>query len=250
MSDLEYKTNSEVNLIDKNTINCTKQQIYIDGDVNIFEDELEKCEVIYNISCNSNVKVQIFNGKAVNRTFNLYGDSNLTINQIVFDIADDNTSVNLNALNANVKINTLAIANSKMDLIQNVNHKAKRTESVISNYGVSLKGGNISFITTGKIEREMAKSKCRQLSKGIVLENDSSVLSKPILLIDEYDVEAYHGASIGKMSDDELFYLMSRGLSKTDAFKLILSGVVKPFIDDIMIESKKNLIEKKISSLL
>ena len=60
--------------------------------------------------------------------------------------------------------------------------------------------------TTGKIEKGMSKSKCAQLSRGIVMDDKSMIQAKPILLIDEFDCFANHGASIGKMSDEDLFY--------------------------------------------
>ncbi len=96
----------------------------------------------------------------------------------------------------------------------------------------------------------MAKSKCSQLSRGIVMDNTSTVTAKPILLIDEYDCFANHGASIGKMSDEDLFYLMSRGLTKDEAFLLILQGMVRPFVDNIPNEVIKNEIEESINKLI
>ena len=78
-----------------------------------------------------------------------------------------------------------------------------------------------------------------------------SYYKKPvILLIDEYDVHANHGAAIGKMSDDELFYLMSRGLSNKEAFKLILSGIINPFMDNLLDESLCDEISSSIYSLI
>ena len=79
---------------------------------------------------------------------------------------------------------------------------------------------------------------------------DSKITSLPILLIDEYDVEANHGASIGKMSDDDLFYLMSRGLNKTEAFLLMLEGIVNPFIQAIENEDLKKKALENISKMI
>ena len=96
----------------------------------------------------------------------------------------------------------------------------------------------------------MAKSKCVQLSKGIIMDDEAKITSKPILLIDEFDVIANHGASIGKMSDDSLFYLMSRGLTKKDAFLLVLNGIINPFIEKIFNEELKNEIIKQLTLLI
>ena len=129
---------------------------------------------------------------------------------------------------------------------QRIDHKVGSTYSNIKNVGVAMNGSNLVFDTTGKIDKGMAKSKCAQLSRGVVMDNISSITAKPILLIDEYDCFANHGASIGKMSDEDLFYLMSRGLTKKQAFLLILEGIVRPFIDSIPNEELKESMEKEI----
>ena len=92
----------------------------------------------------------------------------------------------------------------------------------------------------------MSKSKCAQLSRGIVMDDKSMIQAKPILLIDEFDCFANHGASIGKMSDEDLFYLMSRGLTKNQAFLLILGGIIRPFIESIPNEEIRNELEEQI----
>ena len=80
------------------------------------------------------------------------------------------------------------------------------------------------------------------------MDNDSVIVAKPILLIDEYDCFANHGASIGKMSDEDLFYLMSRGLTKNEAFLLILEGIINPYIESIPREDLRNSLHEEISN--
>ena len=65
----------------------------------------------------------------------------------------------------------------------------------------------------------------------------------PNLYIDEYDVNASHSALIGKFSDEEMFYLESRGINKTDALKLLIKGFI---LSNIEIEELKNQINEKI----
>ena len=96
----------------------------------------------------------------------------------------------------------------------------------------------------------MNGSKASQLSRGVILDDDSNVTANPILLIDEYDCFANHGAEIGKINDEDLFYLMSRGLSKTEAFTLMLQGMVRPYIDSIPLESLKEEINSKVNNLI
>ena len=96
----------------------------------------------------------------------------------------------------------------------------------------------------------MSSSNCRQLSRGVVLDDESHIKSKPILLIDEFDCFASHGAAIGKLRDEDLFYLMSRGLNKNDAFLLILEGIIKPFIDNISIEELKETVLNNVKQMI
>ena len=67
---------------------------------------------------------------------------------------------------------------------------------------------------------------------------------------DEFDCFANHGASIGKMSDEALFYIRSRGLTKEDAFFLIISGIINPYVDSIPDEKYKEEISSRLSNLI
>ncbi len=86
------------------------------------------------------------------------------------------------------------------------------------------------FEGIGKINKNMKRSIARQSNKGIVLGENSRLEANPLLLIDEYDVVASHGASIGKIDDEQLYYLMSRGLSLKVAERLIISGFLSPVL--------------------
>ena len=104
--------------------------------------------------------------------------------------------------------------------------------------------------SNGIIKKGCAKSKLSQKSKGIILDLTSAISANPLLQIDEFDVEANHGASIGAIDDEDLYYLMSRGLTKTQSEQLIVTGYMNPIISKINDELIKNyiahLIEKKL----
>lgn len=245
--------------LDEIVIDKTIDSIYvIDCDANIIVKNGAYVSII-DISRNSNIslvglkdssiKYCILDSSCSKRLFNIDGE--LNINEINLGKTNENLEVNLLSENASCNVRCLSIATS-IDTVfkQLISHKAPFTYSNITNVGVSMNKSSIIFDTTGKIEKGMSKSKCAQLSKGIVMDDCSMVEAKPILLIDEFDCFANHGASIGKMSDEDLFYLMSRGLSKTEAFLLILQGIIKPFIDDITVEEYKNTIEREIRNLI
>lgn len=228
--------------------------IYIDKSIKIIINENTFVKILdcsknenieIEVKSNSSLDYQIINSINSKRIIKCYGE--LSITEICLDESKENIDIKLLKENAFVNYNLLALGNAyNIDFIQKIEHYAPLTNSNISNFGVVLNNSNISFDTTGKINKGMSKSKCVQLSKGIVIDDNSSITSKPILLIDEYDVVANHGASIGKMSDESLFYLMSRGLTKQDAFLLILEGIVSPFISKIVDENMKTIVREKI----
>ncbi len=212
-------------------------------------DMISNGEIKYYVNDRSSLKVNIIDSANTNRYFSVDGEINIneisindTLENLVVDLINNNSMMDAKILSV--------LSNGKSKFIQRVNHNKNETISDISNFGVAIKNSDIMFDTTGFIKHRMNKSNCRQLSKGIVMDNSSSITSKPILLIDEYDCFASHGAAIGKMSDESLFYLMSRGLSKDDAFLLILNGIIKPFIDNIDDDVLKEKLENDIDNLI
>ena len=190
----------------------------------------------------------------LNANSNIYIKSdvsgNINYHLISLNKIEENFRVNLKKEEANADVKVLCLGKAfESKFVQYISHDAKSTLSNIYNVGIALDSANVSFDTTGKIEKGMAKSNCRQLSRGIIIDDNSKVTSKPILLIDEYDCFANHGAAIGKISDEDLFYLMSRGLTKNDAFFLILKGIVAPFLDKVN-EVIKEEINSEISKLI
>ncbi len=192
-----------------------------------------------------------FSDKDINLNIQLARNSSLKLKTIASLSLEEKLNVFLNGENASFDSSFLVFAkNSQSNITTNVFHKAKYTTSNVSNYGISLVNGGVTYTTTGKIERGFSGSSCVQLSRGIIAGDKAYVKALPILLIDEYDVKANHGASIGKMSDDELFYLMSRGLNKQEAFKLILSGIINPFLESLVDDNYREQISESIYRLI
>ena len=210
---------------------------------------------------NSNSKIEVNIGKYANVSFdtlvfdkkdsifkfNLASNANLCINYLSNLSSSNDLEVNLNGFHSSVNVKYLIVNknnNSKFNAF--INHNCKETFSDIVNYGISLGNSKIDFDTTSKINKGMSKSVCHQLTRGVINGEKADILSRPILLIDEYDVKANHGTAIGRLSDRELFYLMSRGLTKEESYKLLLSGIINPIIkslwnDDIREEALANI---------
>ncbi len=171
---------------------------------------------------------------------------------------DGNTvSENLVALvgqGATAEVKTVAIAegSQKQNITVNIEHFAPYTEGHIVNHGVSKDNAQLTFNGIGKINKGMNGSNAQQESRAMILSETARADANPILLIDEYDVKAGHAAGVGKIDEEQLYYLMSRGLTRRAAEILIIHGFLMPFIDDIRSDVIKSefvkVIERKINA--
>ncbi|WP_062354582.1 Fe-S cluster assembly protein SufD [Bacillus kwashiorkori] len=123
-------------------------------------------------------------------------------------------------------------------------HYGKHTEGHILSHGVMKDKASSVFNGIGKIEHGAMKSNAQQESRVLMLSEKARGDANPILLIDEDDVMAGHAASVGRVDPIQLYYLMSRGITRSDAERLIIHGFLAPVVDQLPIEGvKKQLIE-------
>lgn len=127
-------------------------------------------------------------------------------------------------------------------------HLGNMSTSTMRNFVIN-KNSSITFMNTNGIIKKYTKGVViSQKTKGILLDEMSEISANPVLTIDEYDCNASHGASIGAIDEEELYYLMSRGLTKEESEKLIIGGFVSPFLsslnDSKLQEEVKKIIDK------
>lgn len=157
------------------------------------------------------------------------------IGGFVSNILTAKMHVDLVGEGAEVKLRAIAVSSDdhqqSIDVL--IVHKAPNTFGDMTNIGIANKRGKIVLNGVEKIEKGMKHANAFQTLKGIITSDEARVEVNPILLIDEYDVKAGHGATIGKIAEDALFYLRSRGLTHQEAEKLIINGFLRPVIDEI-----------------
>ena len=123
-------------------------------------------------------------------------------------------------------------------------HFGKNTEANILKRGVMKESSTAIFNGIGKIEHGASKSNAQQESRLLMLSEKARGDANPILLIDEDDVTAGHAASVGRVDPEQLYYLMSRGISQKEAERLVIHGFLAPVVDELPIEGvKKQLVE-------
>ncbi|MED1468746.1 Fe-S cluster assembly protein SufD [Bacillus salipaludis] len=129
-------------------------------------------------------------------------------------------------------------------------HFGKNTEGYILKHGVMKDSATSIFNGIGKIEHGASKSNAEQESRVLMLSEKARGDANPILLIDEDDVTAGHAASVGRVDNVQLYYLMSRGIPKAEAERLVIHGFLAPVVNQLPIEGVKKqlteVIERKV----
>lgn len=164
----------------------------------------------------------------------IYHFSINSTNNVLIDIVKENVTVNYYYSNINYDDNTLNIK---------VSHFASNTHSEIFNHGVNVYNNKLTYYVDGIVLKSSSKCICNQDNQIINMEDGKSTIC-PNLLIDNYDVDSNHAAYIGSFNEDILFYMMSRGISRDIAGRLLINGFligeadinnlqVKRFLDEI-----------------
>lgn len=144
------------------------------------------------------------------------------------------------------KLSTLAkdSCNKLFDI--NFIHEFARTSSIMENYGVVQNEASLSFVGIGHIKKDSKKTEAHQSAKIMIFDKKCQAAASPILKIDENDTIASHSAALGKINDEHLFYLMSRGIEENEAKKIITLGYLNPVLPHIFDEESKKSVEKCI----
>lgn len=115
-------------------------------------------------------------------------------------------------------------------------HAAPNTSSVITSKSISKAGGRSSYRGLLKVAKGAYNSKSSVVCDALVLDAESATDTYPYIEIEESDVSIGHEASVTKVSEEQLFYLMSRGLNEDQAAGMIVSGFIEPIVKELPME--------------
>lgn len=144
---------------------------------------------------------------------------------------------------------TFAGKGQNLDTGFKVVHNAKNTSSVVNSKSISKDGGACTYRSLVRIKENAKNSKCSVSCESLMLDDISRSDTIPVNDIKTSEVEFSHEAKIGKISDKEIFYLMSRGLSEEDAKAMIVRGFAYPISKELPVEyavEMNNLINLEI----
>lgn len=161
------------------------------------------------------------------------------------------SQINLAEEGATCDWHLATLANKKDNKIFDISfkHLVGKTTSLMDNYGVARDESKIVFSGVSHITEGAKGSNAKQNAKIIVFDKNSQGVASPILKIDENEVQASHGAIVGQLNSDHMFYLMSRGLTRDEARTLITLGYLKPVSKEFSEETQK-LIEEAIKEAM
>ena len=115
-------------------------------------------------------------------------------------------------------------------------HYAPNTTSRITSKSVSKDGGRTTYRGLLKVAEGCRNVKSHVTCDALILDDKSASDTVPYMEINEKDVNIEHEATVGKIGEEQLFYLMSRGLSQDQAMTMIVSGFMEPFTKELPLE--------------
>ena len=115
-------------------------------------------------------------------------------------------------------------------------HVAPDTSSTIVSKSVSKGGGRTSYRGLVRVEPGAKRVKASVVCDALLLDEDSRSDTYPYMDIQEEDCSIGHEATVSKVADDQLFYLMSRGLSEEAAMAMIVRGFIEPIAKELPME--------------
>jgi Fe-S cluster assembly protein SufB len=115
-------------------------------------------------------------------------------------------------------------------------HAAPHTQSSVVSKSISKSGGRAGYRGLVKVYPGAHGSKCAVRCDALILDDKSRSDTYPTMEIDETDVQVTHEATVSKVSDEQLFYLMSRGVNQDEAMNMIVRGFIEPISRELPME--------------
>ena len=184
----------------------------------------------------NSVKIKSYSN-SIFENFLLSLGPNLIKNEIHCNLLEDYSSCFVNGI-------MLLNGDQHHELKTNINHKYENCKSSQLIKSVLLDKSNGTYQGKIYVNKRAQKTNGYQLSKALLLSENSEFNSKPELEIYADDVKCSHGSTTGNIDENAIFYLMSRGLSKAQASKIIVEGFLNEAIETITDPTIKIFISK------
>lgn len=158
-------------------------------------------------------------------------------------LADYDSDLYGQGARAEMNVIAITIGDQVQGLNTVVNNYGKKSDGRILQHGVILQKSCLVFNGIGHVMKGAKGANAQQENRVLMLSRSARGDANPILLIDDNDVFAGHAASVGRVDDQQLYYLMSRGLPKPLAERLVIRGFLGPVLTKIPEASRQPLFE-------
>lgn len=199
------------------------------------------------------VKVQLLNDTAVQiDSVDAVAEEEAQVEFTLVELgaAESITTANtrLSGKNSSGQINSIYFGDQKrkIDIRYELKHVAPGVQGLIDSRGVLLGKSQKTFRGTLDFVKGSKGAKGKESEFTVLLSPGVHNRSIPLMLCEEADVEGQHAASSGKIDEEQLFYLTSRGLSEIEAKKLIIEAAFQPIVAKIPVDAIKEVISDNI----
>lgn len=169
-------------------------------------------------------------------------------------ILDTDTYLNGNGSQSQLAIVAVASKDQILGVDARIVNRGQHSIGHILQHGVILDRAQLTFNGIGLIEKQAKYADAQQESRVMMLSDQARADANPILLIEEFEVTAGHAASAGQLDEQQLYYLMSRGLARREAEYLVVRGFLASVIQEMpsqwMRDQMVAIIDHKLASLL
>lgn len=241
------KPNSKATVIIKYASN-ENEKAYHNGIIRTIAEENANIDIVLvnllNTSSNNFVSIENTLNKNSNIKYTIvdFGGKNSITNYYSNLLGDE----------ANNELSTIYLGGK--DQLFDINYiaelRGKKSNIDIDVQGALKDNGKKNFKGTIDFKQGCKKSKGNENEYCMLLSDKAKAIALPMLLCTEHDVEGNHSTASGKVDKSELFYIMSRGLSYTEAIKLIVKARFNKIIDNLENENIKKEILEKIDKIL
>jgi Fe-S cluster assembly protein SufB len=115
-------------------------------------------------------------------------------------------------------------------------HVAPNTTSLITSKSISKDGGRAGYRGLVRVEPGAEESRSFVRCDALILDEDSRSDTYPYMEIEEANIDIGHEATVSKVGEDQLFYLMSRGLTEEQATAMVVAGFIEPIVKELPME--------------
>lgn len=152
---------------------------------------------------------------------------------------------------ANSKMIATTTRDQEVGVNNRVTNHGKHTTGLINQRGVILENSELIFNGIGQIIHGAHGAKADQQNRVLIMSDKARGDANPILLIDENDVEAGHAASVGPVDPHQMYYLMSRGIPRKQAERMVIRGFLGAVLSAIPAKDVRNklikILERKLT---